>query len=171
MFSWKVSIHLKWKIFGWNRSLLFKLLHESDTHLKNHLVPDLQCLVPQRLLIGGFEALICRQVFCLLLPSQSILFCLHIPSTSHLSVFFAEAHSCSWVASKQLRNAWPCQGRRMWTQMLEGHCLSAAFFCRKTVFHCCLLTSSTLEYAAVSPEQTPGYLGIGNTLKLSSFPV
>lgn len=38
MFSWEISIHLKWNTLGYNRSSLFKLLHENNTHSKNHLV-------------------------------------------------------------------------------------------------------------------------------------
>lgn len=56
----------------------------------------------------------------------------------------------------------------MWTQMSEGRCLSAAFFSAgRQSFTAASSLHQTFEYAAVSPEKTPGHLGIGTLVKLS----
>lgn len=139
MFSWKVSIHLKGKIFACNASLHlnFKLLHESIIHLKilKSLVPKLECLVLQRLPGGRCEALIWS-----LLPHASF------PRALYFALVFLPTLIFLFPSLKpilglglpqnNLGTLAPAKDREHGHKSCKVTASWQAFCCRKTVLHC-----------------------------------
>lgn len=165
-------MHLKWKLFGCDRSLLFKLLSDINPYWKITLLPTCSAWSPWGSQEEGWKD--CRLVFCLLLLCLCALSC-SFACVFHFAFLYSFQLSSVFLLSSNpflLLNCLKITGGQVALQRKENVDVNVRRSSPlSSFFHCCLLIPSTFRYSVLSPEQTWGYLGLGATIKRSLFPV